>query len=89
MDVAAIRARIKEIIADVSNIEAKDIGDDVSFKEDLGLDSLSLLEIGVTLDYEFKLDVPDEVLQSLTTVQDAVELVQGRGDVHATELEVS
>ncbi len=75
MDVAEIRTQIKEIIANVTNIDPEDIGDTASFVEDLGLDSLSLLEIGVDVDYEFKLGVPEERLQDLRTVQDSVDLV--------------
>ena len=75
MDVVEIRTRIKEIIANVTNIDPAEIGDTASFVEDLQLDSLSLLEIGVDVDYEFKLGVPEERLGELRTVQDSVDLV--------------
>ena len=70
-----IRSKIKEIIANVTNIDPSEIADNASFVEDLNLDSLSLLEIGVDVDYEFKLQVPEERLQELRTVQDSVDLV--------------
>jgi len=75
MDVAEIRAKIKEVISNVTNIDPEEIADDASFIDDLQLDSLSLLEIGVDVDYEFQLGVPEERLQELRTVQDAVNLV--------------
>lgn len=75
MDVAAVRTKVKQIIANVTNIDPSQIADDASFVEDLNLDSLSLLEIGVDVDYEFKLGVPEERLQQLRTVQDSVDLV--------------
>ena len=75
MDATQIRTKIKEIIANVANIDPAQIGDQASFFDDLNLDSLSLLEIGVDLDYEFKLGVPEERLQELRTVQDSVSLV--------------
>ncbi|MEM1203395.1 MAG: phosphopantetheine-binding protein [Acidobacteriota bacterium] len=75
MDVAEIRSKIKEIIANVTGLDSEEIGDNASFVEDLQLDSLSLLEIGVDVDYEFKLGVPEERLQELRTVQDSVDLV--------------
>ena len=78
MDASAIRDKVKEIIANVSSIDPQEIGDKASFVDDLQLDSLSLLEIGVDVDYEFKLGVPEERLQELRTVQDTVELVQER-----------
>lgn len=75
MDASQIRAKIKDIIANVANLDASTIADGADFFDDLGLDSLSLLEIGVDLDYEFKLGVPEERLQELRTVQDSVNLV--------------
>ena len=78
MEVAEIYTKIKEIISNVTNIDPEDIGDEASFVEDLNLDSLSLLEIGVDVDYEFKLGVPEERLQELRTVKDTVELVRER-----------
>ncbi|MEM7583190.1 MAG: phosphopantetheine-binding protein [Acidobacteriota bacterium] len=76
MDVEQIRGKIKEVISNVTNIDPSEIGDKASFVEDLQLDSLSLLEIGVDVDYEFKLGVPEERLSELRTVQDTVDLVQ-------------
>ncbi len=75
MHVVEVRAKVKEIIAGVTDIDPADIGDGASFIEDLQLDSLSLLEIGVDVDYEFKLGVSEERLQELRTVQDSVDLV--------------
>lgn len=75
MDAEAIRARIKEIIADVAGLDATTIGDKAHFVDELELDSLSLLEIGVEVDYEFKLGVSDERLKELGSVQDSVDLV--------------
>lgn len=75
MEISAIRTRIKELIAGVTEIDPANIADDASFIEDLQLDSLSLLEIGVEVDYEFRLGVPEERLQELATVQDSVNLV--------------
>lgn len=75
METAEIRSRIKQIVSNVTNIPVDEIGDEASYRDDLELDSLSLLEIGVDVDYEFKLRVPEEELQDIETVQDSVELV--------------
>lgn len=72
---ADIRAKVKEIIANATGLDAESIADDAHFVNDLDLDSLSLLEIGVDVDYEFRLGVPEERLQTLQTVQDTVDLV--------------
>ena len=84
----AIRAKIKEIIAQVASLDPEEIADNASFVEDLQLDSLSLLEIGVDVDFAFKLGVPEERLQELRTVQDSVNLVlehMGQPAAAATE----
>ena len=78
MNVDEIRARIKEIIADVAFLDPAEIGDEARFVEDLGLDSLSLLEIGVEVDFEYKLGVSDERLKELRSVRDSVELVASK-----------
>lgn len=75
MDVAEVRSKVKQIISNVTNISPTLIADNAAFVEDLNLDSLSLLEIGVDVDFEFKLGVPEERLQQLRTVQDSVDLV--------------
>ncbi len=76
MEAQEIRGKIKEVIANVTSLDPEEIGDKAHFIDDLQLDSLSLLEIGVDVDYEFKLGVPEERLGELRTVQDTVELVQ-------------
>ncbi len=76
MDAVDIRNKIKEAIANVSDIDPADITDTASFTEDLGLDSLVLLEISVDIEMQFGLEVSEEDLAQLHTVQDAVELVQ-------------
>lgn len=73
-----ITQRIKEIIADVAELDAAGIADGASFVEDLGLDSLALLEIGVDVDYEFKLGVSEERLGQLRSVAETVDLVTER-----------
>jgi len=76
MDERDIRTKIKEAIAKISDIEADDITDTASFKDDLDLDSLVLLEIAVEIEMQFGLEVHEEDLKQLQTVQDAVEFVQ-------------
>ncbi len=76
MDRGQIQDKVKEIIASVANIEPANIANEASFMDDLGLDSLSLLEIGVDVDYAFKLGVEEERLQQLRTVAETVDLVE-------------
>lgn len=70
-----IRQKVKDIISNVMGIPAQEIPDHASLQEDLDLDSLSLLEVGVDVDYTFKLGLPEEELQGLTSLDDVVSLV--------------
>jgi acyl carrier protein len=70
---------IRDIIARVASLEPATITDNTSLRRDLGVDSLTMLEIGVSIDYEFRLGLSDldERLRGLDTVADAVALVEG------------
>jgi acyl carrier protein len=78
MQAAEIREKIKRIIANVTNVDPATLEDDRSFTQDLGFDSLSLLEIGVDVDYEFQLGLPEEALRELDSVGATVALVARR-----------
>lgn len=73
-----IRAKIKEVIANVADLDPAEIGDDADLRQDLNLDSLSLLEIGVDVDYAFQLGIEDleDRLANLRTLDEVVALVQ-------------
>lgn len=73
-----IRDRIKQIIANVAGLDARKIGDESTLREDLKLDSLSLLEIGVDVDLAFRLELPDERYKEIDSLPGMVDLVQGR-----------
>lgn len=86
---ARMKTRIKEIIHNVTNIDPTEIGDATSFTAELGLDSLSLLEIGVDVDYEFKLDLPEERMRGLDSVEATLALVEERLSEKAVRVEVA
>ncbi len=88
---AEIRERIKQIINKVANIPVDRIGDHASLRDDLNLDSLSLLEVGVNVDFEFKLGIAnlDERMPALATVDSAVALVEELLQEKATASQVA
>jgi acyl carrier protein len=73
-----IRTRIKQIIANVAGLNAGRINDEARLRDDLKLDSLSLLEIGVDVDLAFKLELPDERYKEVDSLPAMVSLVQQR-----------
>lgn len=78
MSTADINAKIKEIIGNVANLPQSAISDDADLRDDLALDSLSLLEIGVDVDYAFQLGIQDleNRLAQLRTLPEVVGLVE-------------
>jgi acyl carrier protein len=87
-DVASIRTRIKEIIAHVAGLDAARIGDEAALRDDLNLDSLSLLEIGVEVDYAYQLGLPDERYREVQSIPDMVALVERRLEERLAETSV-
>jgi acyl carrier protein len=75
---AEVRSQIKQIIANVAGLDAAKIPDHAMLREELNLDSLSLLEIGVDVDFTFKLNLPDERYKEIQSLDDMVDLVAGR-----------
>lgn len=76
MSTDEIRATIKKSIANITNINPDEITNSASYKDDLQLDSLTILEIAVDAEYQFHVTIPDEVLSELRTVDDTVRIVQ-------------
>lgn len=71
-----IRAAVKELIAEITEREPGEISDTALFTEDLAIDSLAGMEIMVTVDKRFKVDIPEEEFAKIKNVNDAVEMVQ-------------
>ena len=72
-----VEKEIVDIIADISGFEATEIKPDVNFFDDLYIDSIKAIEITVAIEKKFKISVRDEDVPNITTVRQAVDLVQG------------
>lgn len=68
--------KIKDIIADEFDVDADDITLETNVREDLDADSLDLVELVIDLEDEFSVEVPDEVLEKIKTVQDIVDYIE-------------
>ena len=64
--------KIKEIIVDQLGVDESDVNMDSSFTDDLGADSLDLVELIMALEEEFDMEIPDEDAENIKTVADAV-----------------
>ena len=70
-----VEKEIVEIIADISGFEAEEINPDSNFYKDLEIDSIKAIEITVAIEKKFKISVRDEDVPNITTVREAVLLV--------------
>jgi acyl carrier protein len=78
MDAIELKSQVKQIIANVAGLDPQRIADDATLREELKLDSLSLLEIGVDVDLAFKLNLPDERYKNVDSLPAMVALIAGR-----------
>jgi acyl carrier protein len=78
MERAAALTTIKEVAAEVLSVEPDVVTEDARFKEDLEADSLDLVELVMGLEERFDIQVPEEDLEGVTTVGQAVDLVLGK-----------
>jgi len=68
--------RVTTTIAEITDIPKADLQPDKKLREDLEIDSLTTVELAVSIQDEFDIEVEDEKLKELTTIQDIVDLVQ-------------
>lgn len=68
--------KVAEILAEQLDVEVASITMDSLLVEDLGADSLDSIDIVMSVEDEFKLEVPDEVIENITTVEDIVNFIE-------------
>ena len=71
-----IRADLADIVNEVAGIDVDDVQLDKSFVDDLDVDSLSMVEVVVAAEERFGVKIPDDEVQNLKTVGDAVSYIQ-------------
>ncbi|MEM6501237.1 MAG: acyl carrier protein [Cyanobacteria bacterium P01_C01_bin.89] len=67
--------KIKETVAEQLGVEADKVKPEASFVDDLGADSLDVVEMVMALEEEFEIEIPDEDAEKLVKVQDVVDYV--------------
>ena len=81
---ATIFEKIKAIVVEQLGVEEKDVVPTASFVEDLGADSLDLVELIMSLEESFstserKIEIPDEAAEKIVTIQDAIDYLKEQG----------
>jgi len=72
MSQSTVEARIKGIIADQLGVGVDELGGDKAFVDDLGADSLDLVELMMAIEEAFEIEIPEEESETIRTVQDAI-----------------
>ena len=72
-----IEQRVRKIVAEQLGVNEADIKNESSFVDDLGADSLDTVELVMALEEEFGCEIPDEDAEKITTVQQAIDYVNG------------
>jgi acyl carrier protein len=78
MDELEIVEKIKEVVADKLDADTGDITEEASFIDDLGADSLDVVELIMGLEDEFGIEISDEEAEGILTVGDAVRFIAER-----------
>ena len=75
---ASIDERVKQIIVEQLGVDEGEVTPSASFVDDLGADSLDIVELVMAFEEAFELEIPDEDAEKITTVKDAVEYIEGK-----------
>lgn len=72
----AILDDVKEVVAEQLNVDAGEIKEESKFADDLGADSLDVVELVMALEEKFDIEIPDEDAEKIATVADAVKFIE-------------
>jgi acyl carrier protein len=68
--------RVKRLIAENLGVAFEEVRSDAAFIDDLGADSLDIVELVMAIEKEFDVEIPDEDAEEISTVQDAIDYIQ-------------
>lgn len=74
-----LESKIKTIVVEQLGVEEGKVKSEASFIDDLGADSLDIVELVMAMEEEFDLEIPDEAAEKLRTVGDVVKYLQSKG----------
>ncbi|NJL27849.1 MAG: acyl carrier protein [Thermoanaerobaculia bacterium] len=73
---AEVAEKVKKIIVDQLGVNAEEVNPESSFTDDLGADSLDIVELVMAFEEEFGLEIPDEDAEKISRVRDAVAYIE-------------
>ncbi len=72
----AILDEVKEVVVEQLNVNPDEVKEDSKFVEDLGADSLDVVELVMALEEKFDIEIPDEEAEKIATVADAIKFIE-------------
>lgn len=73
---ASIEEKVKQLIVEQLGVDEAEVTPAASFIDDLGADSLDIVELVMTFEESFEIEIPDEDAEKIRTVKDAVDYIQ-------------
>ena len=70
---------LRKIVSEVLGVDPREVVPEASFADDLGADSLDLLQVVMGMEETFNIKLPDEELAGIVTVQDAIDRIKSQG----------
>ena len=67
--------RVKKIVVEHLGVEAEKVSEEASFIDDLGADSLDIVELVMAFEEEFGVEIPDDAAEKISTVKDAISYI--------------
>lgn len=74
----SIEAKVKQIIVEQLGVDEAQVDNTASFVDDLGADSLDIVELVMAFEEAFNIDIPDEDAEKISTVKDAIDYIEGK-----------
>lgn len=71
--------RVKKIVVEHLGVEADKVNESASFIDDLGADSLDIVELVMAFEEEFNVEIPDDAAEKISTVKDAIDFIDANG----------
>jgi len=73
---SSVEARVKEIVCEQLGVSDEEVNPEASFIEDLGADSLDIVELVMALEEEYEMEISDEDAEKIKTVKDVIQYIE-------------
>jgi acyl carrier protein len=73
---ASVEEKVKQLIVEQLQVDEAEVTPTAHFVDDLGADSLDIVELVMTFEEAFEIEIPDEEAEKITTVKDAIDYIQ-------------